>query len=158
MSFKEKLRKDINEAVKKKNELSVSVLRLLSASILNKEKEKRYKSGKAEDALLTDEEAIDAVFSEAKKRKEAIGLYERGGRADLAGKEKAELEILQKYLPERLSDDEIRKLAEEAIETTGAKEQKDMGKVMAELMPKIKSKADGGFVSGIIKDLLNAEK
>ncbi|MBI2626516.1 MAG: GatB/YqeY domain-containing protein [Candidatus Nealsonbacteria bacterium] len=154
MSPKEKIRQDLNEALKSKEELKTSVLRLLSAAILNKEKDKRFKSGKAEDIALTDEEIIDVISSEAKKRKEAIDLYQKGGRQDLANKEKAELEILQKYLPEQLSEEELKKLAKEAVSKIGAKDIKDMGKIMAILMPQVKGRADGNLVSKIIKDLL----
>lgn len=155
MSLKDKIKQDLNEAVKKREELVSLVLRLLSAAILNKEKDKRYKSGKAEDVSLTDEEIIDVIASEAKKRKEALELYEKGARLDLANKEKAELEILKNYLPEQLSEGELRALIKEAIEKTGAKEQKDMGRVMAILMHQVKGRADGSLVSKIIKDLLN---
>ncbi|MDO8601499.1 MAG: GatB/YqeY domain-containing protein [bacterium] len=154
MSLKEKIHQDLIEALKSKEELKTSVLRLLSSSILNKEKDKRYKSGKAEDVLLTDEEIIDVISSESKKRKEAIELYQKGGRPELAKKEKEEMEILQKYLPEQLGEEEIRKLVKEAVAKTGAKEQKDMGKVMAELMPKVKGKSDGSLVSKIVKESL----
>lgn len=154
MILREKIKQDLNEAIKKKEELALSVLRLLSASILNKEKEKRYKSGEAKDAPLTDEEIIDVISSETKKRKEAAELYERGGRLELAEKEKKEMEILRKYLPEQLSEEEIRKLVGQAIAKTGAKEMKDMGRVMAELMPQVKGKADGNLVSKVVKELL----
>ncbi len=154
MSLKEKIHQDLNEALKSREELKTSVLRLLLSSILNKEKDKRYKSGKPEDISLTDEEIIDVISSESKKRKEAIELYQKGGRPELAKKEKEEMDILQKYLPEQLSEEEIRKLVKEAVAKTGAKEQKDMGKVMAELMSKVKGRADGSLVSSIVKELL----
>ena len=95
------------------------------------------------------------VSSEIKKRKDAIALYEQGKRPELAEREKKEIEILKKYLPEQLSEEEIKKIVAESIEKTGAKEMKDMGKVMADLNPKIKGKADGGEVSKIIKEILN---
>lgn len=155
MSLKEKIREDLNEALKAKEELKTSVLRLLSSAILNKEKDKRYKSGKAEDVSLTDEEIIEVVSSEAKKRKEAMELYEKGARPELAEKEKKEIEILENYLPEQLSVEELKGLVKEAVAKTGAKEPKDMGKVMAELAPKIKGKADGSMVSKIVKELLS---
>jgi len=155
MTLKEKIHQDLNEAMKSKEELKTSVLRLLSSVILNKEKDKRYKSGKAENVLLTDEEIIDVIFSEAKKRKEAIELYERGNRGDLAEKERKETEILKIYLPEQLSEEEIKKIIKEAMGQVGAKEMKDMGKVMAELAPKIKGRADAGMISKIVKELLS---
>lgn len=165
--LKEKLEKDLKSALKARREVEVSVLRMLRAAIFNKEKEKRYKLGKekfdltekelVEESQLADEETIEVIFSEAKKRKEAILEFEKGGREDLVKKEKQELEILEKYLPEQFSEEEIKRLAKEAIEKTGAKEPKDMGKVMAELMLKIKGKADGGLVSKIVKELLSQD-
>lgn len=154
MSFKEKIQKDLSESLKAREELKTSVLRMISAAILNKEKEKRYQSGKGQDVPLTDEEIIGVISSEYKKRKEASELYGRGGRPELAEKENKEMEILKNYLPEQLSEKELRELAEEAIKKTGAKEPKDMGKVMAELMPKIKGRADNALLSKIIKESL----
>ena len=164
MTLKEKIQEDLNLAIKNKREIEVSTLRMLSAATLNKEKEKRYKISKEKpdfkeedlqkESQLTDNEAIEVISSEVKKRKEAIADYEKGGRQELADKEKKEKEILQKYLPEQFSEEEVKKLAKEAVEKTGAKEPKDMGKFMAELMPKIKGKADGSLVSKVVKDLL----
>lgn len=160
--LKVKIQEDLKKGMKEKNELAVSVLRLVLAAVLNKEKEKRYRLSKAgakeedlaKESELTDEEIIEVISSEGKKRKEAILEYEKGKRQDLAEKEKKELEILKKYLPEQISEEEIKKIAEEAVKKVGAKEPKDMGRVMAELMPKVKGKADGGSVSKIVKDLL----
>lgn len=152
--MKERIQQDLKGALKEKRETEVSVLRLLKAAILQEEKEKRYRLKKEQDTPLTDDEVLDAVLSEAKKRKEAIVEFERGKREDLVSKEKQELEILRKYLPEQLSDQDLKKIVEEAIEKTGAKEIKDMGKVMAELMPSTKGKADGSLVSKVVKELL----
>lgn len=152
--LKEKIQEDLNLSLKSRKELAVSVLRLILAAILNKEKEKRFKSGQAEEVPLTGEELVEVIFSEIKKRKEAVELYIKGNRPELAEKEKKEMEILQKYLPEQLPEGEIKKLVKEAIDKTGAKEIKDMGRVMAELMPKVKGKADAGLVSKIVKELL----
>lgn len=165
MPLKEKISEDLKGALKEKRELEVSVLRLLQAAIVNREKEKRAKIAKgrekikeeelAKESQLTDEEVIEVISSEIKKRKEAILEFEKGGREDLVAKEKTELEVLQKYLPDQLSEEEIKKLAKEAVEKTGATEPKDMGKVMAELMPKVKGRAEGGLVSKIVKELLS---
>jgi len=164
MNLKGKIQNDLQGAVKNREELKSSVLRLLLAAVFNKEKEKRYKLSKEKPELnekdleeksqLNDEEVIDVIFSEAKKRKESIGEFEKGKRTDLVEKEKKELEILEKYLPEQFSEEELKKIIKEAIEKTGAKNIKDIGKVMAELMPKIKGKADGGSVGRIVKELL----
>ena len=154
--LKEKIQADLKDSMKQKEELSLSVLRMLSAAILNKEKEKRFKSGKAEDIVLADEEILEVISTEIKKRKEALTVYEQGGRKELSEKEKKEAEILQKYLPEQLSEEELRKLVKAAIAKTGAKEQKDMGKVMQELMPEVKGKADVSLVSKVVKELLTS--
>lgn len=154
MNLKEKIQQDLGVAVKDRKEFELLVLRQLSAAVLNKEKEKRYKTKEEKDVQLADEEIIEVISSETKKRREAIEGFEKGGRQESAEKEKKELEILQKYLPEQLSEEEIKKLAKEAVDKVGAKEIKDMGKVMVELSPKIKGKADGGVVSKIVKELL----
>jgi len=111
MTLKQKIQEDLNEAVKKKEDLRSSVLRMLSAAVLNKEKEKRYRLIKekpeikepdlAKESQLTDQELIEVIYSEVKKRKEASLEFEKGERRDLVDKEKKELAILQKYLPEQ---------------------------------------------------------
>lgn len=161
---KQKIQSDATDALKQGNKEVADVLRMVLASVVSKEKEKRYKISQQkpdikEDELvkgseLTDEETISVLSSEIKKRKDAILLYEKGNRQELADKEKKEIEILQKYLPEQLSSEELGKLVKESIEKIGAKEIKDMGKVMADLMPKIKGRADNSEVSKLIKETL----
>lgn len=166
--LKQQIQEDSKKALKSGDSFSVSVLRMLLASIGTKEKEKRFKISKdpasaeasagevnlEKESQLTDEEVTDVISSEIKKRKDAIVLYEKGERQELADKEKKEIEVLQKYLPEQLSEEEIKKLVEESITKTGAKEMKDMGKVMGDLNPKIKGKADSGKVSKMVKEIL----
>ena len=166
-NLKEKIQNELTTALKEKNKVASLTLRSLLAVILNKEKEKRYKISKkepnlkekelVEKSVLTEEEIIEVVSSEVKKRKEAILEFEKGERKDLADKEKAEAEILQKYLPEQLSEDELKKIIVRAIAKVGAKEIKDTGKIMAEVMPKIKGKADGTSVSKAVKELLSSQ-
>jgi len=163
--LKQNIQNATTEALKSKDNFVVGVLRMLLASILTKEKEKRYKISKekpgaqeeqlAKESELTDEQVIEVISSEIKKRKDAIVLYEQGKRPELAEREQKEIDILKKYLPEQLSSEELKKLVAESIAKTGAKEMKDMGKVMSDLSPKIKGKADGGEVSKIVKELLN---
>jgi len=165
MSLKQKIQDDLKPALKDKREIDVVTLRMLNAAILNKEKEKRAKLAKEEGEIteeelvdrsqLADEEIIEVVFSEVKKRKEAVLEYEKGGREDLAEKEKKEIEVLRKYLPEQLSEEEIKRLAKEVVEKVGAAEMKDIGKVMIELMPQVKGKAEGGLVSKVVRELLS---
>ena len=165
-TLKEKIQNDLNTALKGKKDIEVGTLRMLSAAILNKEKEKRAKLAKGEEKLtekelveksrLTDEETVEVISSEVKKRKEAILEFEKGEREDLVEKEKKEIEVLKKYLPEQLPEEEIKKLAQEVIDKVEATEMKDMGKVMAELMPQVRGRAEGGLVSKIVKDLLTS--
>jgi uncharacterized protein YqeY len=150
--LKQKIQSDTNNALKSGESFILGTLRMALAAIQVKEKEKLYKTKESE---LTDEEIIDTLVSEIKKRKDAIVLYEKGNRPELAEKEQKEIEILKKYLPEQLSEEGLKKLVEESIAKIGAKEMKDMGKVMADLNPKIKGKADGSQVSKIVKDLLS---
>lgn len=105
MTLKEKIRENLKKAMKESRTTEVSVLRLVNAALLSKEKEKRYKLKARQDPELTDEEVIEAIISEAKKRKEAIVEFEKGRRNDLVKKEKDELEVLQKYLPEQIPVD-----------------------------------------------------
>jgi len=162
MSLHDQLNVDFKTVFKAKEELKTSVLRMLLSAIKNKEFEKRNKLSKTEkDAVkleknsqLNDEEVMAVIASEAKKRKDSIDQYEKGGRAELAKKEKEELVILQVYLPEQMNEDKIRQLVKEAITKAGAAGAQDTGKVMKELMPQVKGKADGGSVSRIVKEEL----
>ncbi len=167
--LKQNIQSNTIEAMKAGDQFLVGTLRMLSASILTKEKDKRYKISKdpafakasageeklEKESQLTDEQVIEVISSEIKKRKDAITLYEKGNRPELSEREKKEIEILKKYLPEQLSSQEIEKIIKDAIAKTGAKEMKEMGKVMAEIGPKTKGKADNSEVSKIIKELLS---
>jgi len=143
------------EALKSGDSFTLGVLRMLLASIQTKEKDKKFKEKIEGEAQLTDEQVLEVISSEIKKRKDAIALYNQGNRPELAERESKEIEVLKKYLPEQLSAEELKKIVAESIATTGAKEMRDMGKVMADLNPKIKGKADGGEVSKIVKELLS---
>ncbi len=170
--LKEKINEDIKKAMQEKNELLLLVLRGVSATIHNREIEKRTKLSKTsafaeasadreklkkleELSKLNEEEALEAVGSEAKKRKEAIIEFEKGGRQDLVEKEKKELEILKKYLPEQMSEERIKEEIEKIIAEIGAIGPKDIGRVMSAVMPKLKGKAEGGIVSKIVGELLS---
>jgi hypothetical protein len=153
--LKEKIKADTIEALKSGDQFKLGVLRMLSAAISAREKEKRYKLSLEKDPEFSDQEVQDTITSEIKKRKDAIALYEQGKRSELAEREQKEIDIIIKYLPEQLSSEELKKIVQEAIEKTGAKEIKDTGKIMQELMPKVKGKADGGAISKIIKELLS---
>lgn len=142
----EELRNKLKEAMKASDEVRVRTLRLLISSIKNEEVEKGRE--------LTEEEFSDIVLKEVKKRKEAIEMYEKGQRKDLADEERKELAILEEFLPKQLNVDEIRKMVVETIEAVGASGPKDLGKVMSVLMPKLKGRADGKLVNKIVRELL----
>jgi uncharacterized protein YqeY len=162
--LKEKIERDLKESLKERREIELSVLRMLKAGLVNKEKEKRYNISREKpesnasdldkESLLSDEEIISFILSEIKKGKKAILDFEKGKREDLVEKEKKEIDILKAYLPQQLSEEEVIKIIKEAVEKTGAKDIKDIGKVMAEIMLKTKGKADNSLVSKIVKEML----
>ncbi len=162
MSVKEKINSDLKEALKTKDELKISVLRGINSALKNKEIEKRTKISKEEKDLeklkelsaLTEDEIIEVLLSEAKKRKDAIEEFKKGKRMDLAEKEEKELKILEEYLPEQMSEEEIKEAAKRAIEEVKAIGPRDMGRVMSVLMPQLKGRADGKTVSRIVNELL----
>ena len=145
----EKLNEDYKEAVRNKDEIKRNTINLLLSGLKYRQIELRA-SGKE----LTDEEIIGVISKEIKKRKEAIELYEKGNRQDLAEKEKRELEILESYMPKQLSEEELLKIIDETIKSVGASSPSDVGKVMKELMPKVKGKADGSLVKSLVEKRL----
>mgnify|MGYP002631610919 FL=1 len=148
MGLKEKLQADLTDAIRSRNEVVSGTVRMLLAAITNEEV-----AGKAAK-VLTDAEIITVLSREAKKRREAVEAYTQAKRDDLAGKEKAEAAVIANYLPEQLSEGEIKKLIADAIAETDAKGPAGMGLVMKVLQPKIAGKADGGVVSGLVKAAL----
>jgi len=154
MSLLNKLNEDLKTALKGGDSFKTGVIRMVLASVKNKEIEKR---GKDQEPALGEEELVDLLMKEAKKRKESADIYKQGNRNDLAQKEEQELEFIKNYLPEQLGEEEIEKIVKAAIEKTAAKEIKDIGRVMAEAMKELKGKAQPGAVSEIIKKNLAAE-
>ena len=147
MELKAQLTEDLKSALRSGDKLRTSVIRLLTALIKNREVEKR--------GTLTDAEVIQAVSASCKQRQEAIEQYRQGGRQDLVDKEAAELAILQTYLPTALSPDELQALVQEAIRDSQAASPREMGKVMALLMPKVTGRADGKVVSTLVREMLS---
>ncbi|MFH1149867.1 MAG: GatB/YqeY domain-containing protein [Actinomycetota bacterium] len=146
MDLKVRVGEDLKTAMKSRDKLKVSTLRLLLSEIKNAEIAKRGE---------LDESETDAVLArEARKRREAIEEFARGGRQDLVDKETAELEILSGYLPAQMPEDELRGLIDQAIEEAGAVSPKDLGKVMSVLMPRVKGKADGKAVNRLVREAL----
>ncbi|MEK6681552.1 MAG: GatB/YqeY domain-containing protein [Nitrospirota bacterium] len=151
MSLQEQLVNDMKEAMKARDEVKVSTIRMLRAAIKNKEIEKGGTSYK-----LSDKEIIDVIITAIKQRKDSIEQFTKGNRNDLAEKEKKEAEILQGYLPPQMSEDDIKAEVKKAIAETGAVSQKDMGKVMKALMPRVAGKADGAVVNRLVKELIGS--
>jgi hypothetical protein len=160
----EEIKKDLISALKEKNESAVSTLRMVTSSIFNKEMEKRVEVLKKELNLteeqikekvkLSDEETIEVLSSEVKKRRDSIAQFEQGGRPELAANEKKEMDILMKYMPKELTEDEIRQIVKDSITKSGATTMKDIGIVMKEVSPQTKGKADGNTVAKIVREEL----
>ena len=146
MDIIDQIEHDFLNAFKAREELKTQTLRLLKSAIKNKE----IAIGKKP----TSEEVIQIIAREVKQRKDSAEEYTKGNRPELAEKEKEEIEILKVYLPEQLSKDEIAKIVEDTISALKATSAKDMGRVMAEVMPKLKGKADGTMVSELVKEKL----
>lgn len=148
MNIKEVINNDFKIAFKEKDDATRSVLTMLKSAIKNKEIDLRVEN-------LSDEQVADVIISEAKKRKDSVEQYRAGGREDLAQNEEKEVSVLMKYMPKQLSEDEITDLVDQAISEVGAKDIKDLGKVMVALKDKTKGKADGSVVSGMVKKKLS---
>lgn len=148
----QKIQNDTRDALKQGNAEALSTLRMLSASFHNRALEKRAKSGKEEE--ITDEEAQEVLRKESKKRKEAAELYRKGGRNDLAEKEEKEAAIIASYLPDEMSDVELKSAVERAVKLSGAEGPNDIGKAMGAAMREVAGRADGKRVQKIVKEIL----
>jgi uncharacterized protein YqeY len=149
MGLKEKLQADLTDAIRARDEVKSGTVRMLLTAITNEEV-----AGKSAK-VLTDAEIITVLSRESKKRREAVDAYTEAKREDLANKEKAEGLIIAQYLPEQLSETEIKKMIADAIAETNAAGPAGMGLVMKVLQPKIAGKADGGVVSKLVISLLS---
>jgi uncharacterized protein YqeY len=148
MGLKETLKTDLTEAIRSSDKVISGTIRMVLTAITNEEV-----SGK-EARVLTDDEIITVLSREAKKRREAAEEFAKAGRADKAAEEKAEGEVIAKYLPAQLSEDDIKALIAAAVASTGAAGPADMGKVMGAIKPQIAGKADGSLVSSLVKAAL----
>ena len=146
MSLKEKIKDDIKQAMRDKNESRLTTLRMLSAAIQRREVDERIQ--------LDDVQVMAVIEKLVKQGREAIEQYVKGGRQELADKEAAEIAVWQAYLPQQLTEAEVDKLVAQAITATGANSVKDMGKVMGALKPKLQGRADMGKVGGKVKSKL----
>jgi len=143
MSLQDRIKEDVKQAMRSKDELRLGALRLLTAAIKRREVDERI--------TLDDAQVISVIEKQLKQARESIEQYEKGGRADLAEKEKREMAVWQPYMPQALSDAEVDALIAEAIATSGAASIKDMGKVMGLLKPKVQGRADMGAFGAKIK-------
>lgn len=144
--LRERVGADMRAAMKAREQARVDALRMVMAAIRNTEVKRGHD--------LSDDEVLEVVAREAKRRRESIDAFGKGGRQDLVDKESAELVVLESYLPAALSDDELATLVDEAIAETGAGSPKEMGAVMNALMPKVRGRADGARVSALAKSRL----
>lgn len=147
MGFKARLHQDLEAALKAGRKVEVSTFRLLLSAVKNREVEKR--------GQLTEPEILQVIVKECNQRRDAIHQFRQGGREDLVLKEEAELQILEQFLPKALTREELSTKVKEAIAATGASSVKDMGKVMAYLMPEVAGRADGKVVSELVKEELS---
>jgi len=148
MTLQEKIQSHLAEAMRSKNQLRLSVLRMMKTAVKNKEVEKMKP--------LEETEVIAVLNTLVKQRKDSVEQFRKGSREELAQKEEAEIKIIEEYLPAAASDDEIRRAVDEAIQETSASSMKDMGKVMKATMSRLAGKTtDGGRVSQLVKEKLS---
>lgn len=149
--LEEKILNDYKEAMKNKDAIKISTLSFLRAAMQNLAIEKKKEK-------LDDPDVISIIKKQIKQRQDSIEQFKKGNRLDLADKETKELEILKVYLPKELTADEIKKIIEEAVVSTGAAGIKDMGKVMKEVILKVAGRADGKLISDLVKEQLSQSK
>jgi uncharacterized protein YqeY len=143
MSLKERIQQDVKDAMRAKDKPRLATIRLITAAIKQREVDERID--------LDDSQVIAVLDKMVKQRRESISQFEKASRDDLIAQENSELEIIQSYLPEQLTEAEITVLIDTAMAATGAASIKDMGKVMGQLKPKLQGRADMGAVSAMIK-------
>jgi len=147
MGLEERLVEEMKQAMKSNEKLRLSTIRLIRTALKNKEIELRKK--------LDDDEIMKVIHGMVRKSDESIEQFKAGGRADLVEKETKEVEILKSFLPQSLSEEEIRKIIDETIQETQASSLKDLGKVMKSVMPKLTGKADGKLINQLVKERLS---
>jgi hypothetical protein len=149
MMLADQIQSDLKTAMKARDTQAVAALRMVLARI----KETKVSAGHGDE--VTDDEVQTLIGREAKRRTEAARAFSDAGRDELAAKEEAELAILQRYLPQQMSDDELAAVIDETIAATGASSAGDFGKVMGAVMPKVKGRADGTRVNALVRERLN---
>lgn len=143
MNLEERIDLDLKESMKNRQSEKTGALRMIKAAVINLKVEKRKEQ-------LNDEDVLQVIQKQAKQRKESIESFEKAGRQDLVAKEKAELDILETYLPKQMSETEITKIIQAIIAKTGASSKNDTGRVMKEVMPLLRGKADGRLINEIV--------
>lgn len=146
MSLTQRLEQDMKTALKNKDKTKLSVIRMVRSAIKNAEIER--------GRPLEEGEVLDVLSRELKQRKESLQEFEKAGRTELVEKMKAEIAVVEAYLPAPLSEEELREFARQVIDEVGASSPADMGKVMKEIMPRVKGRADGKEVNRIVRELL----
>ena len=146
MSLIAEIEQDLNEAMRERDAARRDALRLILHALRSAEKELQRP--------LSEDEELQVLQRERKRRLEAIDAYRDGGRADRADAEEAELDVLEEFMPEPLSDDELERIVDDAIAENGATSLRDMGRVMADVMPQIAGRADGSVVSQLVREKL----
>jgi uncharacterized protein YqeY len=148
MTLQEKIQSHLADAMRSKDQLRLSVLRMMKSAVKNKEVDKMK--------ALEEGEVLAVLNTMVKQRKDSVEQFRKGGREELAQKEEAEIKIIEEYLPAAASDEDIQRAVEEAIQETGAASMKDMGKVMKATMARLAGKsADGSRVSQLVKEKLS---
>ncbi|MBA9025483.1 GatB/YqeY domain-containing protein [Peribacillus huizhouensis] len=147
MSLLERLNNDMKQAMKNKEKDKLSVIRMLKSSLQNEELKKRE--------ALTDDEELTVLSRELKQRKDSLQEFENAGRIDLVDKVRTEIDYVEAYMPEQLSEEEISEIVKNTIEEVNASSKTDMGRVMGALMPKVKGKADGSLVNKLVQQHLS---
>lgn len=147
MSLSERLNEDLKQAMKNQDKFKLSVIRMIRSAIKYVEIEKKQP--------LDDQEVLEILSREVKQRKDSLQEFEKAGRHDLVEPLKHEIAIIGEYLPQQLSEDELKAIVQETIQEAGASTKADMGKVMGALMPKVKGRADGKLVNQIVMQLLS---
>lgn len=147
MSLKEQLMADLKVAMREKDAIRKATITMVRAAILQNEKDNKVE--------LNDEDVLGVIAKQVKQRKDAFGEFEKAQREDLMEQTQKELDVLMDYLPKQLTEEEVRSIVLETMNEVGATTMKDMGKVMAAVMPKVKGKTDGAIINKHVKDLLN---
>lgn len=146
MSFSERLNEDMKQAMKNKDKFRLTVIRMVRSAIKNTEIDQKR--------ALDDDEVLDILQREVKQRKDSLQEFTKAGRDDLVADVQAEIAIISEYLPQPMTEEEIKAVVQQTLQEVGASSKADMGKVMGALMPKVKGRADGRLVNQIVQQLL----